>query len=50
MATSATDQYAKPVAVSGYLLSVFALFSSYSRRERKSEGEEGNGGEAVELY
>lgn len=31
-------------------LSVCTLFSSYSRRERKSEGEEGSGGEAVELY
>ena len=31
-------------------LSVCTIFSSYSRRERKSEREEGNGGEAVELY
>lgn len=31
-------------------LHVCPLFSSYSRRERMSEEEEGNGGEPVELY
>lgn len=31
-------------------LSVCTLFSGYRSRERKSDGEEGSGGEAVEIY
>lgn len=42
MATSATDQYAKPVVVSGYLLPVFALFlvAPAGKRERVKGGGE----------
>jgi len=34
VATSATDQYARPVFVGGYLLSVFALFLVATAGER----------------
>lgn len=51
MATLAIDQYAELVILSGYPpLGVCSLFSSDRRKERKAEGEDGGGGEAVELY